>query len=56
MALRVQYENNNEIGVFSKLTNTYCLVGLGANEAFYRLVFLFINDFNFLGQYFCTLM
>lgn len=35
MALRVQYENNNEIGVFSKLTNKYCLVGIGAVETFY---------------------
>jgi hypothetical protein len=26
MATRVQFENNNEIGVFSRLTNAYCLV------------------------------
>lgn len=38
MALRVQYENNNEIGVFAKLTNAYCLVGIGGSENFYRLV------------------
>lgn len=35
MALRVQFENNNEIGVFSKLTNTYCLVAIGGSENFY---------------------
>ncbi|XP_072400783.1 eukaryotic translation initiation factor 6 [Diabrotica undecimpunctata] len=35
MALRVQFENNNEIGVFSKLTNAYCLVGIGGSENFY---------------------
>lgn len=26
MATRVQFENNNEVGVFSRLTNAYCLV------------------------------
>ncbi|XP_056644065.1 eukaryotic translation initiation factor 6 [Diorhabda carinulata] len=35
MALRVQFENNNEIGVFAKLTNAYCLVGIGGSENFY---------------------
>ncbi|XP_017771101.1 PREDICTED: eukaryotic translation initiation factor 6 [Nicrophorus vespilloides] len=35
MALRVQFENNNEIGVFSKLTNSYCLVSIGGSENFY---------------------
>lgn len=35
MALRVQFENSNEIGVFSKLTNSYCLVGIGGSENFY---------------------
>jgi len=35
MALRVQFENNNEIGVFSKLTNAYCLVSIGGSENFY---------------------
>jgi translation initiation factor 6 len=39
MAVRVQFENNNEIGVFSKLTNAYCLVGIGGSENFYRFVF-----------------
>merc|ERR1712168_740280 len=35
MALRANFENSNEVGVFSKLTNKYCLVGIGANENFY---------------------
>lgn len=43
MALRVQYENNNEIGVFAKLTNAYCLVGIGGSENFYRLVLNLIS-------------
>ncbi|XP_025833065.1 eukaryotic translation initiation factor 6 [Agrilus planipennis] len=37
MALRVQFENNNEIGVFAKLTNAYCLVGIGGSENFYSV-------------------
>ena len=36
MAVRAQFEGNNEIGVFSKLTNAYCLVGIGGAENFYR--------------------
>jgi len=35
MALRVQFENNDDIGVFTKLTNTYCLVAIGGSETFY---------------------
>ncbi|RZC35222.1 eukaryotic translation initiation factor 6 [Asbolus verrucosus] len=35
MAFRVQFENNNEIGVFAKLTNAYCLVAIGGSENFY---------------------
>ena len=38
MAVRAQFEGNNEIGVFSKLTNAYCLVAIGGSEVFYRLV------------------
>lgn len=37
MALRVQYENNDDIGVFSKLTNKYCLIGIGGAESFYSV-------------------
>ena len=42
MALRVQFENNDDIGVFSKLTNSYCLVAIGGAETFYRSV-LFVR-------------
>ena len=38
MAVRAQFEGNNEIGVFSKLTNNYCLVAIGGSENFYRSV------------------
>ncbi|XP_067652364.1 eukaryotic translation initiation factor 6 [Haliotis asinina] len=37
MAVRAQFEGNNEIGVFSKLTNAYCLVGIGGSENFYSV-------------------
>ncbi|CAD6216925.1 unnamed protein product [Miscanthus lutarioriparius] len=36
MATRIQFENNCEVGVFSKLTNAYCLVAIGGSENFYR--------------------
>lgn len=36
MALRAQFENNDDVGVFSKLTNSYCLVAIGGAENFYR--------------------
>lgn len=35
MATRVQFENSNEIGVFCKLTNTYCITCVGGSENFY---------------------
>ena len=38
MASRLQFENNNEVGVFSKLTSAYALVALGGSENFYRLL------------------
>ncbi|XP_064393197.1 eukaryotic translation initiation factor 6-like [Halichondria panicea] len=37
MATRVQFEGNNEIGVFSKLTNAYCLVAIGGSANFYSV-------------------
>jgi translation initiation factor 6 len=37
MAIRTRYESSNEVGVFSKLTNSYCLVALGASENFYSV-------------------
>jgi translation initiation factor 6 len=36
--VRTSFENNNEIGVFSKLTNSYCLVAIGGSANFYRSV------------------
>lgn len=37
MATRCQFENNNDIGVFSKLTNAYCLIAVGGAENFYSV-------------------
>jgi translation initiation factor 6 len=37
MATRAQYENNNEVGVFAKLTNAYCLVAIGGSQNFYSV-------------------
>ncbi|CAG9324600.1 unnamed protein product [Blepharisma stoltei] len=37
MATRTQFENSNEIGVFCKLTNAYCIVPIGGNENFYSV-------------------
>ena len=36
MAVRVHFEGNNEVGVFSALTNAYCLVAIGGSQNFYR--------------------
>eukprot|EP00914_Ancora_sagittata_P012193 GHVO01023534.1.p1 GENE.GHVO01023534.1~~GHVO01023534.1.p1 ORF type:complete len:254 (+),score=35.72 GHVO01023534.1:584-1345(+) len=35
MALRTAFEGGSEIGVFARLTNTYCLVAHGRSENFY---------------------
>lgn len=37
MAVRALFESSSDIGVFAKLTNTYCLVGIGASENFYSI-------------------
>lgn len=37
MAVRAQFEGNNEVGVFSKLTNAYCLVAVGGSANFYSI-------------------
>jgi len=37
MAVRAQFEGSNEIGVFSTLTNSYCLVAIGGSENFYSI-------------------
>ncbi|VDM80518.1 unnamed protein product [Strongylus vulgaris] len=38
MALRVDYEGSNDVGVFCTLTNSYCLVGIGGTQNFYSTV------------------
>ncbi|CAI8016003.1 Eukaryotic translation initiation factor 6, partial [Geodia barretti] len=37
MAVRVQFEGNSEVGVFSTLTNKYCLVAIGGSANFYSV-------------------
>lgn len=34
---RCHYENSNEVGVFAKLTNSYCLVAVGGSQNFYSV-------------------
>ena len=35
MAVRCQFENSSEVGVFARLTNSYCLVTIGGSTNFY---------------------
>lgn len=35
MSLRAQFENSNEVGVFSKLTNSYALITTATSQNFY---------------------
>ncbi|EYC18104.1 hypothetical protein Y032_0028g1680 [Ancylostoma ceylanicum] len=44
MALRVDYEGSNDVGVFCTLTNGYCLVGIGGTQNFYSLVEAELSD------------
>lgn len=37
MVVKIQFENSNDIGVFSKLTNSYCLVSNAGSESFYSI-------------------
>mmetsp|Transcript_10995 Transcript_10995/g.31287 ORF Transcript_10995/g.31287 Transcript_10995/m.31287 type:complete len:242 (-) Transcript_10995:77-802(-) len=37
MAVRAQFESSSEVGVFSRLTNSYCLVAQGGSENFYSV-------------------
>ena len=37
MTERTHYEQSNDIGVFTRLTNSYCLAASGAAENFYSL-------------------
>ncbi|CDJ65959.1 eukaryotic translation initiation factor 6, putative [Eimeria necatrix] len=38
MAIRTHFESSNEVGVFAKLTNSYCLVAPGGSEHFYSAI------------------
>ena len=49
MAFRCQYEGSNEVGVFTKLTNEYVLVGSGGTQNFYRYVLNGYHDYLVLG-------
>jgi translation initiation factor 6 len=44
MATRCAFENSNEIGVFSALTNSYCLAGIGGSENFYSVLEAELSD------------
>ena len=35
MAVRCRFENSSEVGVFARLTNSYCLVAIGGSANFY---------------------
>lgn len=50
MATRAHFEKSCEIGVFSKLTNTYCLTAIGASENFYRY-----QHVEYIKFYSCTI-
>ena len=44
MALRCQFENSSEIGVFARLTNSYCLVTVGGSANFYSAFEVELGD------------
>lgn len=37
MAVRAQFENSSEVGVFARLTNAYCLTAVGTSENFFSV-------------------
>ena len=37
MTTRVAFESSNEVGVFAKLTNSYCITAVGSSENFYSV-------------------
>ena len=64
MSTRLEYENSDEIGVFSKLTNTYCLVASGSSENFFStfeselgadvpVIHSTINNIHIIGRMCC---
>jgi len=44
MATRIQFENSSDIGVFSKLTNSYCLCAIQGSTNFYSAFESELND------------
>lgn len=44
MAVRTQFENSTDIGVFSKLTNSYCLTALASSTNFYSVFEAELSD------------
>ncbi|GIL75611.1 hypothetical protein Vretimale_15137 [Volvox reticuliferus] len=44
MATRCQFENSNDVGVFAKLTNAYCICALGGAENFYSVFEAELSD------------
>lgn len=38
MSLRVNFDGNNDIGVFAKLTNSYCIVGIGGSQNLFSVI------------------
>lgn len=45
MATRLQFQNSPDIGVFSLLTNKYCIVGGGESTNFYSVFEKELNDY-----------
>jgi len=37
MAIRVQFENSSEIGVFARITNSYCVLAMGSSQEHFRV-------------------
>jgi len=37
MAVRASFESSSEVGVFARLTNSYCLTAMGGSENFYSV-------------------
>ena len=37
MAQRVQYESSSDVGVFARLTNSYCLTAMGGSQNFFSV-------------------
>ena len=46
MAVRAMFESSSDIGCFAKLTNTYCIVGVGASENFYRYLIVYLINYS----------